>query len=94
MVHFISFLSTMTERAPDSNLWKKKSKNNLITPAIYFFSTVVQKTFHMIGMKLQTLFRRKEKLTNHLTINAGAHQGCWHCPHGHADCGCHSEVGA
>lgn len=39
-------------------------------------------------MKLQSLFRRKEKLTNHLVINAEAHQGliaaCWHCPHGHA----------
>ena len=29
----------------------------------------------MIGMKLQSLFRRKEKLTNHLVINAEAHQG-------------------
>lgn len=26
----------------------------------------------MIGMKLQSLFRRKEKLTNHLVINAEA----------------------
>lgn len=37
MVHFISFLSTMTARAPDSNLGEKKSKNNLIAPAIFFF---------------------------------------------------------
>lgn len=44
MVHFISFLSTMTARTPDSNLGGKKSKNNLIAPAIFFF-TIVQKPF-------------------------------------------------
>lgn len=44
MVHFISFLSTMTARAPDSNLGgKKKSKNSLIAPTNFF--TVVQKPF-------------------------------------------------
>ncbi len=50
----------------------------------------------MIGMKLQSLFRRKEKLTNHIVINVEAHQGlaiCRQCPHGHADCCCQSEVG-
>lgn len=29
----------------------------------------------MTGMKLQSLFRRKEKLSNQLVINAEAHQG-------------------
>lgn len=37
MVHFISFLSTMTPRAWDSNLEGGGSKNNLIAPAIFFF---------------------------------------------------------
>lgn len=29
----------------------------------------------MTGMKLQSCFRRKEKLTNHLVINVAAHRG-------------------
>lgn len=84
MVHFISFLSTMTARVPDSNL-EKKSKNNLIAP-LFFKSPKNLSKQTMIGMKLQNLFRRKEKLTNHVT-DAQAHQGhavCWHCQHGHA----------
>lgn len=43
MVHFISFLSTMTARAPDSNLGEKNSKNSSTAPI--FFLTVVQKSF-------------------------------------------------
>lgn len=75
MVHFISFLSTMTARAPDSNLGRKKSKNNLIAPQFFLQSSKNLSKRTMIGMKLQSLFRRKEKLTNHLIINAEAHQG-------------------
>lgn len=43
----------------------------------------------MTGMKLQSCFRRKEKLTNHLVINVAAHQGLAGttrppaCPPGH-----------
>lgn len=38
MVHFISFLSTMTARAPDSNLeGGKKEKKLCKCPCIFFF---------------------------------------------------------
>lgn len=84
MVHFISFQSTSTVGAPDSNLEEKK--NYLNAPAFFQSKNLSKQT--MIGMKLQNLFRRKEKLTNDLTINAEAHQvptARWHC-HGHAGC--------
>lgn len=82
MVRFISFLSTMTARAPDSNLEekkkKRKKKTSLIAPPQLFFFFCHSKNLSkqtMTGMKLQSCFRRKEKLTNHLVINAAAHQG-------------------
>lgn len=94
MVRFISFLSTMTARAPDSNLEekekKRKSKTSLIAPpATFFFHSKNLSKQTMTGMKLQSCFRRKEKLTNHLVINVAAHQGLAGttrpptCPRGH-----------
>lgn len=37
MVHFISFLSTMTARAPDSNLEEKKEQKQFKCPRKFFF---------------------------------------------------------
>lgn len=82
MVRFISFLSTMTARAPDSNLEekekkRKKEQNQFNCPPrnFFFFHSKNLSKQTMTGMKLQSCFRRKEKLTNHLVINVAAHQG-------------------
>lgn len=83
MVRFISFLSTMTARATDSNLEeegkkRKKEQNEFNCPPRNFFFFFHSKNLSkqtITGMKLQSGFRRKEKLTNHLVINAAAHQG-------------------
>lgn len=74
MVHFISLLSTMTARAPDS-IGKKKKNQQFNWSAI--FLTIVQKSFkaNYDWDEIAESFRRKEKLPYHLIINAEAHRG-------------------